>query len=524
MATNPRFDSDGAEADSRVGDPDKAAESSEISPASALGDLDLAELRAKFNAYGGAVTQEISANLALEIVLNEVVEQACLATGASGAAIALERDGEWICRASAGSNAPLLGARLDAESGLSGACVISRQVQRCDDTQNDSRVDREVCQNLGISSLIVYPLLLKGQLAGVFELFSMSRSAFRERDERTLEALSQRVLTILEQASNPAPITAEAAAEAQPPVIQTSVIETPALETPVVAADFEAESAAFNSDDSPDYPSSTTPSEEAAPGVVSDGRGIQILTWILGATVLTVAVLLTVIVAQRLVGRNRAAHSAQTRGSVSPNRPLEATTGSGSSDEKTSNPSTNPTAGNPSPARGIPAADSKPLNAASPAPVHHPPPPAGSLLVYEKGKEIFRMPPGAEQKDSGKTTSSGAGDATNAEVSPKTSTQAGGREGIYQLSSEAAQGNLLRRVEPDYPEEARRQQIEGAVVLEVRAGADGTVQQVNRVSGPPLLAEAAITAVKQWRFKPIIVKGEPIETQTKVVLNFKLPH
>ena len=97
--------------------------------------------------------------LALEIVLNEIVEQACLATGASGAAVVLERGGEWVCRATAGGNAPQLGARLDPAAGMSGACVKTRTVQRCDDAQNDPRADIEACRILGVRSVIVLPLL-----------------------------------------------------------------------------------------------------------------------------------------------------------------------------------------------------------------------------------------------------------------------------------------------------------------------------------------------------------------------------
>ena len=53
-------------------------------------------------------------------------------------------------------------------------------------------------------------------------------------------------------------------------------------------------------------------------------------------------------------------------------------------------------------------------------------------------------------------------------------------------------------------------------------GRDGAVQAVNLVSGQALLADAAIVAVKQWRFKPRLVKGQPVEMQTKVMLNFRL--
>src|SRR5438270_13772417 len=86
-------------------------------------ETDFADLAARFAAQsGGGLSPELSADLALEIVLNEIVEQACLSTGATGAAIALHRDGELVCRASSGSTAPELGARLDSASSLSGEC------------------------------------------------------------------------------------------------------------------------------------------------------------------------------------------------------------------------------------------------------------------------------------------------------------------------------------------------------------------------------------------------------------------
>jgi protein TonB len=86
-----------------------------------------------------------------------------------------------------------------------------------------------------------------------------------------------------------------------------------------------------------------------------------------------------------------------------------------------------------------------------------------------------------------------------------------------------AEGSLLHRVEPDYPEQARQQQIQGPVVLDVRTRRDGTIQELKLLSGQRLLADAAIAAVKQWRFRPQLVKGEPVEMQTTVTLNFKLP-
>ena len=91
------------------------------------------------------------------------------------------------------------------------------------------------------------------------------------------------------------------------------------------------------------------------------------------------------------------------------------------------------------------------------------------------------------------------------------------------MSPEIAEESLLHRVEPDYPEEALRQRIQGAVVLDVRADRDGSIQEVKLLRGEPLLADAAIAAVKQWRFKPLVVKGQPVEMRTNITLNFRLP-
>jgi len=178
--------------------PDRATpepEPSALQNTSPSPESDLGELAALFAAHsGGSFSAEVSADLALEIVLNEIVEQACLATGATGAAIILERDGEMVCRASSGVNAPQFGARLESESGLTAECIRTRQVQRCDDALTDPRADAEASRSLGVRSVLILPLLRDGGMAGLLEVFSSRLGAFRERDELTLEALAQRIL------------------------------------------------------------------------------------------------------------------------------------------------------------------------------------------------------------------------------------------------------------------------------------------------------------------------------------------
>ena len=89
----------------------------------------------------------------LDAALQLLADRAQYITGASGAAIALRRDGrdDMLCRASSGTNAPELGALLSTEFGLSGESVRTRQLLRCDDAERDARVNREVCQQMGIA-------------------------------------------------------------------------------------------------------------------------------------------------------------------------------------------------------------------------------------------------------------------------------------------------------------------------------------------------------------------------------------
>jgi TonB family protein len=135
-----------------------------------------------------------SEDLALDLLLHEVVSQACSTTNAAAAAIALLRNDEFICRATAGKHAPDLGSRLSADSGLSGACVQAREVQRCYDTETDARVDAAACRLLGVRSVVVVPLLQEGVVVGVLETFSPHAHVFTDRDIETLLTLSRRIL------------------------------------------------------------------------------------------------------------------------------------------------------------------------------------------------------------------------------------------------------------------------------------------------------------------------------------------
>jgi len=126
--------------------------------------------------------------------LNQELEQVCLATGATGAAIALVRGEEIVCHATAGPHAPGLGARLDPRNGLSGSCIQTRRLMQCVDTQTDPRVDPEACWQLGVRSIVVLPLLDGDELFGIVEVLSSRPNAFGQRDLDTLQALTGRII------------------------------------------------------------------------------------------------------------------------------------------------------------------------------------------------------------------------------------------------------------------------------------------------------------------------------------------
>lgn len=91
------------------------------------------------------------------------------------------------------------------------------------------------------------------------------------------------------------------------------------------------------------------------------------------------------------------------------------------------------------------------------------------------------------------------------------------------VSEGVEQGLLLQKVDPVYPPLAKQARIQGTVILQVVISKSGDVENVQLFSGHPLLASAAIDAVKQWKYKPYLLNGTPVEVETRVNVNFLLP-
>ena len=93
---------------------------------------------------------------------------------------------------------------------------------------------------------------------------------------------------------------------------------------------------------------------------------------------------------------------------------------------------------------------------------------------------------------------------------------------MLRIGGNVAQANLIRQTMPVYPAIAKTAHVSGTVLLHAIIGADGTVQDLTYISGPPLLMKSAMDAVRQWRYKPTLLNGEPVPVDTQISVVFTL--
>ena len=389
----------------------------------------LTEVAQTLASHGGGA---VSVELALDLVLNEVIEQARAATGASGAAAALFRDGELTCRATAGENAPDLGVRVDATSSLAGTCMSTGEIQQCRDTETDSRVNAEACRRLGVRSMLIAPLVDHNQTIGIIQVFSAWPNAFGKREMSALQVLAGRI--------------AESTREAQVGI----PTETPEPESLAIAPAVATE---------PD-PMPVAAADARPMSPISEEKPSMIWSVVLIILVIATAVTLGVV-----IGWRRAAN-------VPNGAAIKANTATASAVNAAADPPQTESA--------------EPASAAAKTPAR-PAVPPGGLVVTENGKVVYRSTGGA------------------------------------QSSPSQAARSLIHRVEPEYPADAKAQRVQGSVVLDVQVLGTGGVGNIGVISGDPLLTQAAVDAVKQWRYQSDIVNGQGVDSQLRVTVKFSLP-
>ena len=145
--------------------------------------------------------------LDLEPGISIIAEKAQALTGATGAAIALRKGDEIICRARAGRTAPDLGVRLQTDRGLSADCVRTGEVLMCNDAESNPRVDSATCRRLGVRSILVAPLRHYRRTLGVFEVLSSTPQAFDHNDVATMQFLSGMMVAAISRLSGATPST-----------------------------------------------------------------------------------------------------------------------------------------------------------------------------------------------------------------------------------------------------------------------------------------------------------------------------
>jgi periplasmic protein TonB len=152
--------------------------------------------------------------------------------------------------------------------------------------------------------------------------------------------------------------------------------------------------------------------------------------------------------------------------------------------------------------------------------------PEAPALVVKGGKVPTAQPATAPPADAPAPSLIGMGASTAAPL-PNLGTSDGGVKPKLQtvsVSQGVSQGLLYKKVAPSYPQNALRMHIDGTVELLATISKDGNITHIKVLSGDAQLAKAASDAVKQWKYKPYLLNGEPVEIQTQVTVNFKLPH
>lgn len=430
-----------------------------------------------------------------ELLICSTAEAAQTLTGSDGIAIALRSRGAVICRARSGDLAPDLGTPLNLQSGISGECLRSASILVCNDTLNDSRVDAEVCRNMGIGSLVAVPLRGAVGTAGILEAFSSRTNTFGEEQIDLLRELAK----IAESAYQ-----RERRAQDEETLAQLrGARRLPNL--------FNRKSESTN------VVEMSTPSVEEVEAESSDSFSVR-RYWVLGMLILAVLAVLGVWLSWREPLPDLAKAEAK---SPAPSAVTDANRASENTVLAKPKAAVVRSGGD---SRSIlkKAADIEPENEEKVAEA------APLTPANDRRAESIQPSPGRPPSSASETEDVPAPQvAINSDGAAPVATLVSDSKALPVMGMAVSQGithgELIRKVDPAYPVQARAQRIAGSVVLQVVIGLDGAVHNIKTVSGDPLLAASARDAVRQWHYNPVLLNGKPIEAEKQVTVLFKLP-
>jgi protein TonB len=434
-------------------------------------------------------------------------------------------------------NAPDLGVTISPDSGLSGECLRTGVVVRCENTELDPRVDREVCRALNLRSVVVVPVTVDSySVAGLLEVFSSRPHAFSGRHVLLLRQIAELISAVTSKHSSRAPSSdsateapteqlepdhtpsAPAPAEAPAPIPAAEASSPSPKPSPVVCDVCGFENLPIDRDcqncDVPlptalDDPLSFTVEAPPPPEVCEVIRPVRaaqsaphsfssLMMWFLLGVVIAVSAF--AVVRWRY---NQPTHAAQGSVELSPilNTAVEASS-------------------RPEP---VPASSVTPAaTTAAPAPKPKPSPKQTrepEVPVREAKLPSTPQPqPAPSAPDSLALVSASKLDSPLVAV---LSAPAAAPRWVI-ASSAPVPARLVHRIEPVYPKAAMARHIEGTVVLHAIVTHKGAVHSVTVVKGNDLLAQAAVQAVKQWRYSPAQLDGQPVDADANITISFSL--
>jgi TonB family protein len=451
----------------------------------------------------------------LEPMLATITDAARQLTGASGAALAMWKEGAMVCRARSGDTAPALGARLSADTGISGECLRTGKIQHCTDTENDPLVDVEVCRSLGLRSIAVLPIQGWRGVNGILEVFSTKPAAFSEQHI----ALLQQLAALAERARASQPHAASPAAPKLPSATEQR------------------------------HPSRILPASDRVGDVALAFLGNRSRPLVLGAVGLAVISLLALVIWIGWRGPDETNGKAHAATPASVNAGVNSVTAHPSDQRPPDNDlvwKPNPGGESLFPSRGRTSAGT-PVKFAAKVDVI-----ASKKIQADRSQvdlslllgdaAIPREVPGSQigsQSDS-RSTDSHTEETTSAEppaIAAETNEPGANQSALNGVLSAKASlpglsapvsqgvsgGQLVHHVLPVYPAQALLLRLEGTVILAATVMEDGTVRDIKVVEGSPVLTQSAVEAVKYWRYKPYELDGKPVKNEITITVDFKFP-
>ena len=432
-------------------------------------------------------------DVALALVLNEIVHQVRSITTATGAAVLLMREGVPVHCSISGATARDASAYLSACLGLADSFWREGASQCCHDVEADPRFDSASCRRLGIRSFMIVPVQDKGKsLVAIVQTFSPRPQAFSARDLLALQGLGQRVADHVQLAERSLATTAKITEKADTEITPGSIT-----------------TGGFAQRLNPWKRATSHERRSFVLGLMIIGLSI-FLGWTLGRS------------ERKTPRRNARASSAPVANypqiavtSAEPN--ITGTVQGWNQSAEPGGALSDGAEPRVEDEQSQPKSESRTHHLRSrPSPVSklmHSDASSHDLVIFENGRQVFPVESPQSQR------------VSDVPAKSEEQTKLGSKDNKtpVSVSENVAEEHLLNRIEPDYPEYARERRLQGTVILNVNVGQDGAVHSLSRVSGDPQLALLAAKAVRQWKFAPLVRDGAAVSFETQVALNFALP-